>query len=166
MSRHRGEDIPSVEGGADGGTPVLFIGNFDGFRLAGVQGLSVVDGGATGIVLNDIAEDAIVRSDEISRGCPEDNGFSRGAYSGIDHHQVDGAMGKELADRAQDKSRLRNILRFDGMADIDESGIGIDAQDYPFHGGDIGIRQSEIGGQGNYGTHDIIPYGGSATHPE
>jgi hypothetical protein len=50
------------------------------------------------------------------------------------------------------------------MADIYQSGFGIDTEDYPFHGSHVSIGCAEIGSEGNYGTHiAIYP---ALTHPQ
>jgi hypothetical protein len=46
-------------------------------------------------------------------------------------------------------------LRFDIVADVNQLRLWINAEYHPFHGGDIGIGQTEIGSQGDYGFHVV-----------
>ena len=105
-------------------------------------------------MLHDIAQDPIIRGDKVSRWCSQDNCPSSGANSGVNDHQVDCSLREELIGGAQDKGRLEDILRLDGVTDINYLCLRIDAKDDPFRGGNIGISQTEVSGQGYYGAHN------------
>src|SRR5438093_12552968 len=63
---------------------------------------------------------------------------SFGADSRIHDNDVKSLAG-EIGNRSGEKERrVRKILRRDLMAQIDDPSIGIDAQDYAFHGRDVG----------------------------
>ena len=54
---------------------------------------------------------------------------------------------------AEYQAVLQDVLRFNSVTNINQPCLGVDAQDHPFHSGDIGISQSKIGGQGYDSSH-------------
>jgi hypothetical protein len=66
---------------------------------------------------------------------------------------MDCLLGKILMCRAQNKGSLRDILGLNGVAYVNQPGLGVNVQNDPLHRRDIGIRESEIGGQRYYGSH-------------
>jgi len=104
-----------------------------------------------------VAQYAVIGGNKVSPWGSKNNSPPPGANPGINHYQVDCFLREELIGRAQDKGGLRDILRSNGMADINQPRIRIDTEYYSFHSRHIGIGKAEVGGQGNYGTHPHSP---------
>jgi len=62
----------------------------------------------------------------------------------------------------EDKSSLENILLLDGMGNVNDVSLRIDAQNDAFHHGNVGITEAKVSGQGYYGSHPLFSRDGFA----
>ncbi len=165
-----GEDVPAVEGPADGVKPVPGIGQ----AVGGKSGWDVYPVGLlrriVQVVAEDVAEDAVVRGQETPMGGEQQQGVAVGAHAWVDNHYVNCAGGKETIAGAQNKCRLGDVLGANLVGEVDNPDKGVDAQGDALHNADIGVLQPEVGGQhqglrlglavvGVYGVLQLSPPG-------
>ena len=91
-------------------------------------------------------EDSIVGGDEEMMLSDENDGAARRAYSGIDDDHVHGA-GREVGIGLRDgQSAVEDVEGLDGVADVDDLGVGRNAEKDTFHRADEVVVESEVGG--------------------
>jgi hypothetical protein len=62
----------------------------------------------------------------------------------------------------KDKSSFENILLLDGMCNVNDLSLRINAQNDAFHDGDVGITEAKVSGQGYYRSHPLFSGDGFA----
>lgn len=133
VRRDGGEEIPGVERPADAGRPgpvVRRVGERDraGPRRVDTEAEQPVVGSHEGVAVGEDGE-----------------GAAGAADARIDHGEVDGAAGKEPVRGLEGESAAQDVLRRDGVGQVDETGRGIDAEDHALHDSDVRILETEIG---------------------
>jgi hypothetical protein len=66
---------------------------------------------------------------------------------------MDALLGKVGVSNVEDEGSLQDILRFDGVADIYNIGLRIDAQYDALHNSNVDIIQTKVSGQRYHGCH-------------
>ena len=69
---------------------------------------------------------------------------------------MDAIFGEIAIGDVKNKSSLGNILWFNRVGDINNVGLGVNAQDNAFYNGNIGVSGAKIGGQCYYGIHSLL----------
>jgi len=138
---HGREDIPSVECAADRPEPVHLIRQVDDLDLPTLRPSFIVDGG----------EKAVIRANKEVGPDPGCDGSALRTNPGVHYRQVDCLRWKEGISPPDGKSAFDNILRGDGMGQVNELGSGAYAQDNPLHRADETILKTEISCEGKYG---------------
>lgn len=99
-----------------------------------------------GELINYIAEDAIIGSNEQSRSRFQNYPPTLTPHAGINNSHMNSSL-REIAISAIDnESSLENVLRLDRMSYINNVNFGVNAQDDAFHNSNIGIVGAKIGG--------------------
>lgn len=88
--------------------------------------------------------------------CHEDG--ARRADSGVDYGQKDAAVREMGPAGLKKKAGLRDAVRPDFMAEIDDGSPGRQAQESPLHLPDIRVRKAEIREQNYWGNHAASSY--------
>ena len=97
-------------------------------------------------------ENAVIRRDETLPGGFHQNGPARRAHSGIDDHHVHRAA-RKIAVRLRDQEcAFGERERAHFVGDVDDFGVGTDAQNDAFHHAGKVVRKAEIRGQSNNGA--------------
>ncbi len=101
-------------------------------------------------------QDAVVGRDEgVVEGADGDGAAVR-AHARIDDDAVHGA-GREVSEcGAEEPCGFDDVLRRDGVGDVDDVELRVDREDRPFHGGDVDVVGAEVGQEGDDagGLHD------------
>src|SRR6185369_6707390 len=101
-------------------------------------------------VLIDVAEDAVIGTDEIVVIRHYKDRAARRADTGIDHGQMSGETREYAAGVKQSERRSEDILRRDLMCDIDQLRVRIDRKDNSLHRRDKVVLSSEVREQCDY----------------
>ncbi len=100
-------------------------------------------------VCEHIAEDSVVWGHEECGVGVYGDGAATGTDAGIDDYDVDGA-GREVGEGpAKHVGGICDVLGGDVVADVDDGGVRVEAQDDTFHRCHVAILRAEIGGQSN-----------------
>lgn len=92
-------------------------------------------------------EQAIIgRDEELIVGAERENA-PRGTNAGIDNGQMHGSPREVVGQIGEEKAGRGDILRGDGVGNVDDWRFGSDSQNCPLHLSDIGIGLAKIGGQ-------------------
>src|SRR3990172_9348845 len=99
----------------------------------------------------DVDQDAIVRCDKKSLWSDSQQRLSWSTDTWIHYDNMDRPLRKVTVSRLKHKGGLSNPMRWNLMGNVHNGGLGVDAQDHPFHAGYERIRRAEIGEQGDDG---------------
>ena len=131
MRASRCENVASVKRRTDLGQAVSWICQLD--RSMG------------GLLVEYIAEQAIVGTDEEPVASVKRDCAPAAAHAGIDHTDENGVSREIAIGIGENPGRRSDILRSDIVRNIDNVDIWRNARDYPFHYTDISISGAKIG---------------------
>ncbi len=101
----------------------------------------------------DGGENSVVRRDENCFAGLRGDGAARTAHAGVNHDHMNSICREIWVCIRKEKRALHNVLRRNVMCDIDDGGIGIDAENDAFHCANKNIGRAKIGGESDYAIH-------------
>ncbi len=100
----------------------------------------------------EVAQDSIVWGDIIPTDSLGQEGPALSPNAGINHHDVNGALGKVPIRTVEEKGSPKNILRGYAVAEIDHVHPRVNSENHPLHDPNKGISTPKIGQQRNKGS--------------
>lgn len=101
------------------------------------------------LLFENATENAIIGADKTCLPGEYGDGASLRANARIDYDNMDCFTGKVRCGCTEHISSLMDVLRRNGMGDIDDCGARQNIKDCALHAGDIRAGQTEVGGEGD-----------------
>ena len=150
MGRHWGKDVAAMKGSAYRVVPESGIGNLHGQNPGRQCHRTCFRGGPSwrgrGTV-DDVAQYPIVRGNEKSPLGFQDDGSALAAHPRVNDDRMDGVFREIAVDSTQDEGCLLDVLRLNEVRNVNDDGIGVDAQDDTLQGCHIGVPKAKVGGE-------------------
>lgn len=80
---------------------------------------------------------------------------ARGADAGVDHGDVDGAVGEVVENLPEDECAVDHVVWPDEVGDVDELGGRGELEDDALYAGDVVVGLAEVGGEGD-DRHSVL----------
>ena len=142
VSGSRSEDVTSVEGVADLGQAVTWIGQFDQYihRLAG----------------HHVTEDAVVRPDEGAHRRAQRDGPPCTSHAWVHHDEVYRVRREKGIGGVEHVGSLADVLRCDFVGDVHQLDVGNDAENDAFHRPYVAVGCTKVSREGNQKLSSFI----------